>query len=698
MLLAAFCLLGLAMVVGWFAGPVPTHGDPSRLSQRLSLSSWLLSLAGSVVLTVSGGRGLTGVTDHLGVDVMSGLGAASLRVDPLAGLFLVISFGTAIPVLLAALSRGAVARPRLPAAVAFTLGATALVIVADNLFVLLAGWELLGFAFYLVVGFDRARIGRASASLLAVGFSKVSGAAILLGGLLAAGQSHTLSLVGLGAHPGPVTDLAYALLVLGFVIKAGLVPAHIWLPRSYTSAPGPARAVLAGITVNVGFYGLWRTLDVLGAPPVWLACVVLVVAGLSAVLGIAHAAVHADLTGLIAWSSVENAGLIVVGFGVALVGAITASPQLTAAGLLAGTAQATAHAVAKSLLFTSTAAVEEATGTTDLDRLGGVAHRLPFSGAGLVIGALTLAGMPLTAGFASEWFILEALMQQFRVHNLALQLSLATAGVLVALTVGVAGIAFVRLVALTAFGRPPIGVNANDAPRVEDPRARADGAARERSWSHRTAVVVLVAGCLGLAAAAPLEVSAIASGLTTVVGRATFGARAEPLILQPVFANFSALSPSLLWIVIPGYMAVITALAIALSGRGFLHVRRVPPWSSGSRGVPGNRGYTSYGFANPIRKVLASLLMTRTELRHNELPGRPDMAAHDGGARSARLGYTVDVVDVVEHYLYSPLLPSIRAVVRTARRLQSGRLDAYMAYMLIALLAIVAIVTALASP
>lgn len=700
-LLAAVCLLGLAIAVGWFAGPVPTGGDGSSLSRGASLSSWLLSLAGAILLVVTGARGLAGKLDHLDVDAMSGLGTASLRVDPLAALFLVISFGAAVPVLLAALARGTVARPRLPAAVAFTLGAMALVILADSLFLLLAGWESLGFAFYLVVGFDRMRSGRGSASVLAAGFSKVSGAAILVGGLLVATQAHSLTLIDLGGHPGWLTDVAYALLVLGFTVKVGLVPAHIWLPRSYASAPGPARAILAGVAVNVGFYGLWRTLDVLGAPPIWLACGVLVVAGVSAILGISHAAVHADLAGLVAWSSVENAGLIVVGFGVALVGAITVSPQLTAAGLLAGTAQICAHAVAKSLLFVSASAIEEATGTTDLDRLGGVAHRLPFSGAGLVIGGLTLAGMPLTAGFASEWFILEALMQQFRVHNLALQLSLATAGVLVSLTVGVAGIAFVRLVGLTAFGRPPIRVTANDlhsSRRTAHAVAQAGRSLIERSWQHRAAVVILIVGCLGLAAGAPLEVSAIASGLTSVVGHATLGALADTLILQPVFAGFSALSPSLLWLVIPGYMVVIAALAVALSGRRFVRVRRTAAWTSGSRGVPGNRGYTSYGYANPIRKVLATLLMTRAELRRDELKAGIEEGAHDGGSRSARLGYTVDVVDVVERYLYGPLLPSIHAVVRTARRLQSGRLDAYMAYMLVTLLAIVAVVTALAAP
>jgi formate hydrogenlyase subunit 3/multisubunit Na+/H+ antiporter MnhD subunit len=144
-----------------------------------------------------------------------------------------------------------------------------------------------------------------------------------------------------------------------------------------------------------------------------------------------------------------------------MVGASAAEPKLMAAGLVAGTAQVMAHALAKTLLFVSASTIEAATGTTDLDRLGGVVGRLPWAGTGLVIGSLTLDGLPMTAGFASEWFTLESLMQQFRVSNLAMQLTTAVTGALIALTIGIAGVTFVRVVALTAFGparlaEPPI--------------------------------------------------------------------------------------------------------------------------------------------------------------------------------------------------------------------------------------------------
>jgi hypothetical protein len=269
---------------------------------------------------------------------------------------------------------------------------------------------------------------------------------------------------------------------------------------------------------------------------------------------------------------------------------------------------------------------------------------------------------------------------------LSLQLASATAGALVALTVGVAGVTFVRLIALTAFGAPP----------VEPRSVRA-----ERALGHRSATLVLSVACLGVAAVAPLEVRVIATGLRPVAGAATDGARKSPWVLQPVFADFSALSPTWLWIVIPALTAIVVGVAVLLSGNRLWRVRRVQAWSSASPGVGRGVGYTSFGYANPMRKVLANLLLTRSQLRQAERdpvesadPAPSVLAALDPGAPPA-LRYQVDVVEVVERYLYRPLETALFAVVRVVKRLQSGRLDAYLAYMLIAVVAVLAVVTSL---
>lgn len=675
MIVAGLMLLAAAVLISWCGGLAAVD----HIQRPVCAGAWAMTIAAAALFVISGAFGLAGSRQWVILPGLAGLGPAGLCVDALSGLYLVISFGVAIPALIAAAASGNRDRPRLPAAVGIALAAVAAIITTDNLFVLLFGWELLTVAFYLLAGYDRDLPGRAAGSIITVVFGKVSGAAVLMGALLLASRTHSFAFSAGAVNPhSAVGQAAYALLLFGFGVKVGLVPAHIWMPRGYAAAPGPARAIMAGAAVNVGFYGMWRTLNILGSPPVWLVCVVLVVGGVTAILGIAHAAVNPDLAALISWSSVENAGVITTGFGVALVGASVGQPKLIAAGLVAGTAQVMAHALGKTLLFVSASTIEQATGTTDLDRLGGIVRRLPWAGTGLAIGSLTLAGLPLTAGFASEWFTLEALMQEFRVSNLAMQLASAATGALVALTIGIAGVTFVRVVALTAFGPARIG-----EPPIDPACARPD-----RQWSYRFAVAVLVVGCLGVAAVAPLQVRVIASGLAPVVGDQAAGANAKPWVLQPVFDDFSALSPSWLWIVLPLMAAIIAGFATLFAGRNPFRARRVPPWSSASPGVDRGVGYTSFAYANPVRTVLSNVLLTKSELVETSAEASGD------GAVSGLFTYRVDVVDLVERYFYRPLITALLGASRAARRLQSGRLDAYMTYMLIAVLAVLAVVIA----
>lgn len=677
MLPVVLIVFAVAAATGWAAGFRPADAGPGLRS-----ASWWLCVAGAILAVVTGALAVAGHPTRLAVDDSAGVaeGTAALVTDRLSGLFLVIAFGVAMPALVAA---AADRRPRLPALIALTLIAVMLIITADQLFLLLLGWEGLTACFYLLTGFDRIRPGRARAAVLAGSFGKISGAALLLGGGLLAASSGSLLIADWGRADGAWHGAGYALLIAAFATKVGLLPVQLWLPPSYAAAPGPARAVMAGAAVNVGFYGMWRTLDTLGAAPVWLIVLVLVLAGTTAILGIAHASVHADLTYLIGWSSVENAGLIVAGFAVAMTGAAIGNGKLTAVGLIAGTAQVIAHAVAKTLLFVAAARVETTCATDDLDRLRGLARILPWSGAGLTVGALTLAGMPLTIGFTSEWFILESLMQQFRVSSLAVQLATALAGALVALTIGVAGVTFVRLVALTVYGSA----------------SRPARSRRPEPMSHRFAVAVLAMLCLALAAAAPLQIRFIAAGLDQVVDGNGRSALVSPWVLQPVFDQFSSLSPSWLWVVLPAFTALAAFLAWLLSGRRG-RIRTVPAWSSGSVSVP-KPGYTSFAYANPIRRVLANLLLTRRELARSQPDAPPadlEISAAPEGPRGAvgpaGFAYRVDVVEVVDRYLYRPLTTLLLAAARAAKRLQSGRLDAYLAYMMIALIAVLAVAVA----
>jgi hydrogenase-4 component B len=681
-LFAAGLVLLAAAAAGDLLGvPRPGRGGVSGLP-------YVLGAGASGCLAAVGGAALAGSPVRLGTggllgQVLPRQQALGLSADRLSGLFLVMALGAAVPVSVAfaswAAQPGAVGRRGLGASYALALGSVTVIVTATDAFTVLFGWEALTVAFYLLAGFERGRAGRAGAAQITLVFGRISGAALLAGLLLLASESHSIALASFVRAPGgAVRTTALVLLLSGFAVKAGLAPFQVWLPRGYAAAPGPARAIMAGVCVNVAFYGMWRTLALLGRPPGWLAGALLLLGGFTALLGIAHAAVQNRLPRIIAYSSVENSGLIIVGFGVALTGAAVRDGRLVAVGLLAATLQMIAHTAAKSLLFTSSAGIEAVAGGDDLEMLRGMGRRAPYSGTGLAVGSLTLAGLPPTAGFVSEWFLLESLMQQFRVPGLGYRLVLALAGAAVALTAGFAGVTFVRLVGLVVLGQGR-------------PGPPSDARRRESGWAGRAAVAVLAACPLAIAAVTPLEIRVIAAGLSPVVPRAvTLGALKSPWVLQPVFAGFSILSPSWLWIDIPVLVVLVGLFTWAVSGRRMLRVRRVPAWRSATIGVEGADSYTAFGYANPTRRVLANVLHTRSEVRvltAEELPG-------DGGG--PHLGYSSDVIEVVETYLYRPAFRIVAAIVAAAKRLQSGRLDAYLLYMLIALVAVIAVVTALA--
>ncbi len=677
LLLAALAAWAVGAGVDLAAGPRPTWGRGGTYLSGM-IGSGLTAAAG--VLCVLDPQGYFSLGSTLGI------GETLLRFDPMAGLFLTLTGGLGAVVSACMLSwsrpEGRLHGRGTGAGYMLLLGSLVLVLVAGDAFTFLFGWESLTVAFYVLTGARRADRAQARASWATLGLGKVSGAALLLGLLLLAGTSHSLSFASF-AHvpPSGVHDAAFALLVVGFWAKVGVIPFQVWVPLGYPAAEGPARAAMAGIAANAGFYGLWRFLGLLGRPPIWIVVLVLVLGGITALVGIAFAAVQSTMSRTVAYSSVENAGLITVGYGVALAGSLTGSSKLLAVGLLAASLQVLAHAVAKSALFASSAMFSSDAGTDDLEQLRGVGRRHSVSGAAFSLGALTLAGLPPTIGFVSEWFLLEALLQEFRLHSLALRLAMALAGALVALTAGVAALAFVRLVGLCILGRAelpegPAGSTSERAAKVLD-----------GGVTGRGGLVLLGTSCVGLAAVAPWVIRYIALGLSSAVPQAaTASALRSPWVLQPVFASFSILSPSWLFVVMPIGFVAVGLLAVAMSRGGLLRVRRVPAWRSATGGVAGPDRYSLFGFANSIRHVLGNVLGHEHSVTPIEVEIR-----HDGSARGTgepHVEVSSSVVEPFEEYLYRPIGALFLRVAGAARRLQSGRLDAYIAYMLVALVAV----------
>jgi hydrogenase-4 component B len=636
---------------------------------------YLFGTLGCGLLAALGARSMVSAPIAIDASWALGAGTSTLSLDPLAGIFLALLFGLGVAVCLCALAwaRADGGHHRgVASGFMLLLASVAVIVAASDAFVFLFAWELLTLSFYILTSATRSTTHQPSAAWATVGTGKVSGAALLFGFLLLAGRTGSLAFASWhGVGPGALHDAAWTLVVVGFGAKVGLVPFEVWIPVGYPAAPGPIRAGLAGIAANVGIYGLWRFFGILGAPPEWLVVAVLLVGGVTALLGIAFAAVQSRLTRVVAYSSIENAGLIVTAYGVALAGAAVGSVQLVAIGLLAATLQTVAHAMAKSTLFVAVATIEAAAGTDELSALRGIGRQLRWSGGAFAIAAVTLAGLPPTIGFVSEWFVLEALMQQFRLHHLALQLGLAGAGALVALTTGLAALTFIRLLGLVILGPRPPGIHPSE----------------ETSSPGRIGLVLLALGCLVPAAASPWEFRFIARGLGPLVPRSVvLQSLKQPWVLQPVFRGFSILSPSWLWIALPVAVIGVTLGAIACSGGRYFRVRRVPSWHSATVGVAGPSSTTPFGFANLLRHVLGNVLGVSRTVRVID----PD-AARPLPPGSAAVETRTRVVEPVETYLYRPARWVGLRSAGTAKRLQSGNLAAYVAYMLIALMAVLAV-------
>jgi formate hydrogenlyase subunit 3/multisubunit Na+/H+ antiporter MnhD subunit len=630
-------------------------------------------------VTVAGVHDVFGPTRIIDFGTTLGVGATSIRLDPLAGLFLTLTGGLGTVISACMLSwAGPAGRLRgrgTAAGYLLMLGAVSVVFVAGDAFSFLFAWEALTISFYVLVGIGRRDDAEARSAWSTLGFGKLSGACLLFGFLLLAGTAHS-DVFSAWSHvqTGPLHAVAFALLVVGFGVKVGIVPFQVWLPIGYPAASGPIRAAMAGLAVNVGFYGLWRFLGVLGHPPVWLAVAVLVVGGITALVGIVFATVQSELNRVIAYSSVENAGIILVGYGVALAGAATNETAVLAVGLLAASLQVLAHAVAKSALYASSAFFESDLGTDRLEDMGGIGHLYRVSGTAFGVGSLTLAGLPPTIGFVSEWFLLEALLQEFRLHVLALRLGMALAGALVALTIGVALLCFIRLIGFVLLGR--------SSERAVSATSRLDG-----GTAGRAGLVVMTVSCLGLAATAPWLIRFIADGIDPIVpNHVVSGALKSPWVLQPVFTNFSILSPSWLFVVMAVGLATVGLGAVVLSRGRLLRVRRVPAWRSASAGVSGPDSYTAYGYANALRHVLANVLGSRRTTVAN---GEPEA---EGSDTAAHVEVRTTVIEPVETYLYRPAQTVWLRLAAGAKRLQSGRLDAYVGYMLVTLIVLLVIV------
>lgn len=471
----------------------------------------------------------------------------------------------------------------------------------------------------------------------------------------AGGETFAALRAGAQSVSPTLRGLVFVLVAAAFASKAGAVPLHAWLPRAHPEAPSPVSALMSAAMVNLGIYGLVRTgLDLLGGGPAWWWLGLITVGGASAVYGILQAAMASDLKRLLAYSTSENMGLVLIGVGACGLFASYGDRPLAALALAAALLHVVNHAAFKALLFCAAGSVLRATGLRDLDRLGGLRARMPYTAGLFAIAALGAVALPPGNGFISEWLLLESLIHGLQVPGVAVAVVLPLSVALIALSAGIAAAAFVKALGVGFFARP---------------RSEAAAEARESPPLMLAGMGLLAAVCAALA----LVPGVLGDGLDRAV--AATGLPGSGAVsgggLRVRLADVSAsLSP--LWVVAALTAAIMLAMALPrLFGR---RRRRMDAklWDCGGGAPTPRMAYTATSFAEPLQRVFDDVLAPEQDV--NVTPVR------ESAYLVERVRFQRRVPDRIEHRLYEPVLRALAGTGQAARRLAGGSVHLYLGY------------------
>jgi len=616
----------------------------------------------------AGVAGMLGARWALRIDWLVPLGGLELQMDALAGLFVALVGAGAVPVSLYAI--GYAGRER-RGALAYAVFVAAMLVVplAANVMTFVLAWELMSLASYVLV-LDGARAGREAAASAYAGWVYAlmthAGLACLLAGMLLltawtgsprfADWTAAAPTFGVGAR-----SLVWALLALGFAAKAGGVPLHVWLPLAHPAAPSHVSALMSGVMIKLGVYGLLRASLAWLAPAVpWWGAALLLVGAVSAVVGVLYAIVDRDLKRLLAFSSIDNVGIVLVGTGAALTFAAADLPGLALLALAAALYHIVNHAAFKSLLFMAAGSVLHGAGTRDMEALGGLIKRQPWTAACFLVGAVAIAGLPPLNGFVSEWLTFQALLQNVLIPQPASNLVFA---------LGIAGLALAAGLAVACF------VKAFGITFLALPRSETAASAHEAPVIMRVAMVATAAACAALALGASWVVPALAAVAATLIPGpppVTVGAW-RTLEVSGDFATLSV--PAVTLALGAGILLPFVAL-VALRARP--RPRRYETWSCGRLLQTARMEYTAIAFADPFTRVFDFFYRPVKRL---------DIDMHpESRFFVRRIRYENPTRFIVDDWLYAPLGRALRAVARRTAIVQSGSPNLYVAYVLAALL------------
>lgn len=585
------------------------------------------------------------------------LSGVQLGLDPLGGFFMALAGAVAVAVGLYVIGYarhghlGRVALAVLPMFVAAML----LVPAAASVTTFLLAWELMAVASLVLVLAEHTRAEVRSAALVYAVMTQLGFAAILVGLMVLSAAGGADRFAELHRTQGAGTAV-FLLTTAGFGSKAGLVPLHAWLPRAHPEAPSPVSALMSAAMVNLGVYGICRIdLQVLGPGPRWWGVTLMVVGGVSALYGVVQASVASDLKRLLAYSTTENLGLITLALGAATLFAASGAPGPATIAAAAAMLHLVAHAAFKSLGFLAAGSVQAATGVRDLDRLGGLARLMPATTTLFGVAALGACGLPLGAGFVSEWLLLQSLIHAAPVHATVLALTTPVAVGAVALTTGLGVAAMVK-----AFG---IGFLAR-------PRSQEVEQAREAPSAMLAGMAVAAAACVILA----VTPSVVAPALRRAIA-ALPAARAVQYTDFGAVVRLPGLPGSIAPAVIAGGVAVAALIVAALAH--WARRRRpapamLPLWTCGANGLTPRMQYTATSFAEPLQRVFDDVLRPDTDIE----------ITHSAESRylADKVTYRTRINDAIEERCYPPVIRLVAAAAAMVRRAHNGSVHRYLAF------------------
>ena len=549
----------------------------------------------------------------------------------------------------------------------------ALVMMARNAVLFLFAWEIMSLSSWLLVTWEHEKEGVRQAGITYLVATQIGTAFLLVMFLLlgvgsaqggAAGAATAASAASSGAAAldfsrfsgigAPVAGAVFLLALVGFGTKAGIVPLHVWLPEAHPAAPSHVSALMSGVMIKTGIYGIVRVLTFLAAPAPWWGWTLAALGAVSGIIGVLFALAQHDMKRLLAYHSVENIGIICLGLGIGLLGVSYGAPVVAVLGFAGGLLHVLNHVLFKGLLFLGAGSAAHATGTREIDHLGGLLKKMPLTGIAFLVGAAAICGLPPLNGFVSELLIFIGALRAVALPMVPQ--AVAAAGVVGALALisGLAAACFTKAFGITFLGE------ARTAPAAE---------ARESGPAMIVPMAALAAGCLAIGLLGPLALSALAP---LAAGLAGLSPGAADALLAPVRGGLTNV------LIAAGALAAIVALLALL--RGLLQRRRsrarAGTWDCGYVLPSARMQYTSSSFAQPLTGMFRSLLRTRR------------VSAEVSGLFPAKASLSTETPDVFSDHVYHPVFGGIGSLFTRLRWLQHGRLQLYVLYVAAALLAL----------